>query len=204
MPARGSSNDTQLEPRPRGRPQRAAARDEIVEATLELLAERGFQATTIDAIAARAGVGRNTIYRRWQAKEELFVDAIHELTADIDAVQGDDLYSLLLEWIREFGRICADPLFGRILPGVLGEAQRNPAFASAYADRVVRPRRQALVRLLTDAREQGELREGADVEQVADLLAGPPFIRLLPLGLPDVTEHYAEDLLETIWHGIEP
>jgi AcrR family transcriptional regulator len=198
-------NSTQLEPRPRGRPPRAAARDEIVEATLELLAERGFQATTIDAIAARAGVGRNTIYRRWQAKEELFVDAIHELTADLDAVQGeDDLYSLLLEWIREFARICADPLFGRILPGVLGEAQRNPAFAQAYADRVVRPRRRALVRLLTQAREQGELREGADVEQIADLLAGPPFVRLLPLGLPEVTEHYAEDLLETIWRGIEP
>jgi AcrR family transcriptional regulator len=202
--ARADSSDTQLEPRPRGRPPRAAARDEIVEATLELLAERGFQSTTIDAIASRAGVGRNTIYRRWQAKEELFVDAIYELTADLDAVEGEDLYSLLLEWIRDFARIFADPLFGRILPGVLGEAQRNPAFAQAYADRVVRPRRRALVRLLTQAREEGELRQGADVEHIADLLAGPPFVRLLPLGLPPVTEHYAEDLLETIWRGVKP
>jgi Tetracyclin repressor-like, C-terminal domain len=58
--------------------------------------------------------------------------------------------------------------------------------------------------LLRRARERGELRGDADVEQIADLLAGPPFVRLLPLGLPPVTEHYAEELLETIWRGIAP
>jgi hypothetical protein len=69
---------------------------------------------------------------------------------------------------------------------------------------VVRPRRQAIVELLTGALERGELRRGVDVDQIADLLAGPPFLRLLPLGLPPVTEDYAEELLETIWRGIGP
>jgi AcrR family transcriptional regulator len=190
---------------PRGRPRRAGARKEIVEAALEVVAERGFQAATMDAIAAAAGVGKNTIYRRWASKEELIADALHELTAELDELEGDDIYALLLEVIRDFARVFADPLVGRILPGLLGELQRNPAFAVVYADRVVRPRREAIVGLLERALERGELRHGADPDQVADLLIGPTFLRLLlPFGLPEVGERYAEELLETIWHGLQP
>jgi AcrR family transcriptional regulator len=192
------------EARPRGRPRRASARPAIVEATLELLAERGFQAATIEAIAARAGVGRNTIYRRWSSKEELIADALHELTAELDVHEGDDLYGLLLDWIQDFARVFSDPLFGRILPAVLGELQQNPDFAQVYSERVVRPRYDALLELLRQALARGELRRDADVEQIADLLAGPPFVRMLPVGLPPVTDHYAEELLETIWRGIAP
>jgi AcrR family transcriptional regulator len=203
MAAEGSG--TEAPRRPRGRPPSSTARQAIIEAALELAAERGFQAATIEAIAARAGVGRNTIYRRWAAKEELMVDALRELSADLDEpAEGEDLYTLLLDMIRDFARLYTDPLFGRLLPGVLGELQRNPAFAHAWADRLVRPRRKAILQLLRDAVERGELRRDADVEQVADLLAGPPFIRLLPLGLPPVTGRYAEELLDTIWNGIAP
>ena len=199
-----SRRDQESQPRRRGRPRRAAARKAILDATLELLARGGFQAATIDAIAAEAGVGRNTIYRRWPTKDDLLADALSELTVDVEAHEGDALYPLLLAWIGDFARVFADPLFGRILPAVLGELQGNPAFARVYADRVVRPRHRALVALVQAAAERGELREDADVEQIADLLAGPPFLRLLPLGLPPLTERYAEELLETIWRGIAP
>jgi AcrR family transcriptional regulator len=198
-------NESEAHPRPRGRPRNAAARGAIVAATLRLLAERGLHGATIEAIAAQAGVGRNTIYRRWLTKEDLVADALRELTAERDVGDGHaDLYDVLLAWIRDYARILADPVFGRILPGVLGELQRSPAFAQVYADRVVRPRRQALLDLLTQARGRGAIRSDAQVEHVADLLAGPPFLRLLPLGLPRVSERYAEELLETIWRGIEP
>ncbi len=158
----------------------------------------------MEAIAARAGVGRNTIYRRWASKEELTADALQELIADIDLSERGEIYPLLLGWIRDFVRVFGDPLYGRILPVVLGELQRNPAFARVYAERVVQPRYDALVEILRRAVERGELRKDADVEQIADLLAAPPFVRVLPVGLPPVTDHYAEDLLETIWHGIAP
>jgi AcrR family transcriptional regulator len=189
---------------PRGRPRRATASKAITDATLELLAEGGFAAATIDAIAARAGVGRNTIYRRWPSKEELIADALHELTADLDEMEGEDVYALLLDWSNDLARVFAHPLFGRLIPAVLGELQRNPTFARVYADRVVRPRRQAIIEVLTREIERGELREGLDVDLVADLFAGPPFLRVLPLGLPPVTEGYARDLVETIWRGISP
>jgi len=188
----------------RGRPRRASASTDILDAALETLAERGFRAATIESIAARAGVGRNTIYRRWSSKEELIADALQKLVVDIDLRDGDDIRALLLDWIRDFVRVFGDPLYGRILPAVLGEVQANPVFAQMYAERVVRPRYEALVGILRRAAERGALRRDTDVEQIADLLAAPPFVRVLRIGLPPITEHYAEDLLETIWRGVSP
>jgi AcrR family transcriptional regulator len=195
-------NDTKTRRRRPGRPRRRTADDAITRAARDLLAERGFQAATIEAIAMRAGVGRNTIYRRWRSKEELTADALRELTTDFDAWAEDDLHSLLLNWLRDFARTFSDPLLGSLLAGVLGELQRNPVFADVYADRVVRPRRDALLGRLTEAQERGELRSDVDVEHVADLLGGALVLRLLPLGLQPLSETYAEELLETIWRGI--
>jgi AcrR family transcriptional regulator len=188
----------------RGRPRRAGARDEIVAATLELLAERGFQAVTMDAIAGRAGVGKNTIYRRWASKEELIADALDDLTAEAD-IDEADVRAELIAHVREFMRIFADPLLGRILPGLLGELHSNPEFAEVWAKRVVHPRREAIVDLLRGAVERGELREGLDLEAITDLLVGPPFVRsTFPFGLPELTAAYAEDLVEIVWGGLEP
>jgi AcrR family transcriptional regulator len=200
-----ATTDERTSARAPGRPRRATATATILRATLTLLAERGFQATTMDAIAAEAGVGKNTIYRRWPSKEELIVDAVRELTAELDTQDAADLYSLLLEWARDFERVFSDPLVGRILPALLGELQRNPEFAHAYADRVVRPRREALVALISEALASGELRAGLDAEQVADLLIGPTMLRwLFPFGLPEIPSSYAETLVETVWRGIAP
>jgi AcrR family transcriptional regulator len=196
----GTSTETRRRP---GRPRRPTTDGAITRAALDLLAERGFQAATIEAIAERAGVGRNTIYRRWSSKEELIADALRELTTEVDW-GADDLYSLLLTWLRDFARTFSDPLQGRLLVGVLGELQQNPVFADVYADRVVRPRREALLARLAEARERGELRADADVELVADLLGGALLLRRLPLGLPAAGETYGEKLLETIWRGIAP
>jgi len=199
-----STIDTKTPKRPPGRPRRPTADDAITTAALDLLAQRGFQAATIEAIALEAGVGRNTIYRRWRSKEELIADALRELTADIDFSGEDDLHTLLRSWVREIARSFSDPLLARLLAGVLGELQRNPVFADVYSDRVFRPRRRALVDRLTLARERGELRPDVDVEHVADMLVGPLLFRALPLGLAPLSESYAEDLLETVWRGIAP
>jgi AcrR family transcriptional regulator len=175
----------------RGRPRQASAGKAIVDATLE-------------AIAERAGVGRNTIYRRWTSKEELIVDALQELVVELDFQEDGDVYSLLLEWIRDFVRVFGDPLYGRILPVVLGELQRNPDFARVYSEQIVQPRYNALLEFLEAAVERGELHPEANPEQIVDLLAAPPFVRALPVGLPPFSESYAEDLLEAIWRGIAP
>jgi AcrR family transcriptional regulator len=191
-------------PRRRGRPRRAEAREIILDATLELLAERGFQATTMDAIAERAGVGKNTIYRRWPTKDDLVVDAFAHFTAVVELRAGEgDVYARLLDYSRSLDRLYADPLASRLIPGLLGELQRDPAFADAYAERVVKPLRGPIVAELEHARERGELRPDADPEQIADLLVGPGFLRMLfAFGLPAPGPAYADALLDAIWHGV--
>jgi AcrR family transcriptional regulator len=202
---REPASDTTALPRPRGRPRDVDARGAIVGATLDLLAEKGFQAATMDAIASRAGVGKNTIYRRWRSKEELIVDALRDLAPEPTPTAQDDLRALLLDYLHGQEREFADPRIGKLLPGLLGELQTNPEFALVWVDRVVRPRRRAIVDVLSKALERRELREGVDPDVIADLLLGPPFLRLLfPLGLPPVPKRYSEELLETIWRGIAP
>ena len=159
----------------------------------------------MDEIAARAGVGKNTIYRRWDSKEELIADAIRDLTAELDVQEDGEIYARLLARIRDFMQVFAHPLLGRLLPGLLGELERNPAFASAYVERIVTPRYERIITLLQEAVDSGDLAEGTDPEVVADLLIGPPLLRLrFPFGLPDLPERYPEEVLETIWRGIAP
>jgi AcrR family transcriptional regulator len=188
-----------------GRPRDAGAREAILDATLELLADRGFHATTMDAIAERAGVGKNTIYRRWSTKDDLFIDAMLHFTADLElqARPAEDVFGRLLEYSRTVMRFYEDPLASRLIPGLLGELQRDPAFADAYAKRVVAPLRQPIVNLLELARERGELRADADPEQVADMLVGPGFLRMLfAFALPRAKPTYPDELLAVIWRGV--
>jgi AcrR family transcriptional regulator len=194
-----------VKPVTRGRPRDAGAREAILDATLELLADRGFHATTMDAIAERAGVGKNTIYRRWPTKDDLFIDAMLHFTADLELQAGpaEDVYGRLLEYSRSVMRFYGDPLASRLIPGLLGELQRDPAFADAYAKRVVAPLRQPIVSLLELARARGELRAEADPEQVADLLVGPGFLRMLfGFALPKAKPTYPDELLAVIWRGV--
>ena len=189
----------------RGRPRRASADRAIVEATLGLLAERGFQAATVEAIAERAGVGRHTIYRRWPSKEDLIVDAIGGLTVDlVPTVTSADLCELLVEHARRLESVLDDPRISRLLPGLIGELDRNPRLAAAWADRVVRPGRRAIVDLLEGAIAAGRLRPGTDPNVVADLVLGPLLIRqVLGLG-PGKTEDGPAALVHAIWNGIAP
>jgi AcrR family transcriptional regulator len=192
-------------PRSRGRPRDAGAREAILDATLELLAERGFHATTMDGIAERAGVGKNTIYRRWSAKADLFIDAFLHFTAGLElrAGAGEDVYPRLVEYTRSVMRFYADPLASRLIPELLGELQRDPAFADAYAKRVVAPLRQPIVALLELARDRGELRADTDPDQVADMLVGPGFLRMLfAFGLPKTKRTYPDALVAVIWRGV--
>jgi len=192
-------------PRRRGRPRDAGAREAILDATLELLAERGFHATTMDSIAERAGVGKNTIYRRWPAKGDLIIDAFLYFTADLElrGSPSDDVYTRLLEHVRSLARFYADPLASRLIPGLLGELQRDPAFAHAYAERVVGPLREPIVALFELAIERGELRADADPDQIADMLVGPGFLRMLfAFGLPQTKPTYPDALLDAIWRGV--
>ncbi len=166
------------------------------------LALVGFDELTIEGVAARAGVGKATIYRRWSSKTELVVDAVGSLKAplvhpDTGSVRGDLVEVLVsgLGWGDE-------PAAARLLVGLCMELQRNPEMGDLYRERFARPRRQVMIGILTLGIERGELRADIDTEDVVDLLVGPLFYRQL-IAARSVDRADIERLVDLVVVGLQ-
>jgi len=168
--------------RGRGRPRSEEAHRAILAAVVELLPEQGLSGLTIEAVAARAGVGKTTIYRRWKTKNELVVAAIEQLrppgsAPDTGSLMGD--LGAVVAIQRE--RLGASQL-PRIMPRVLGEAMEDPELHAEIVTRAVLPIRHMLTQIVERGIERGELREDLDVEAVVDVLHAVPVYNLLMSG----------------------
>ncbi len=163
-----------------GRPRSEEAHQAILDATLELLAEVGYSALTVEGVAQRAGVGKATIYRRWPSKLPLVVEAFRRLPGLEEVDTGnlvDDLNKMLRSYLQRFE---ATPL-AAVLPSLVGERAHNPELSQLF-DPVVRERRRPLVQVLERAVERGELPEDLDLDLAADLIVGPIAVRLFFTG----------------------
>jgi AcrR family transcriptional regulator len=168
--------------RGRGRPRSEEAHRAILAAVVELLPVQGVKGLTIEAVAARAGVGKTTIYRRWKTKNELIVEAIEQLRPpgsppDTGSVAGDMNAMVMLQ--RE--RLEASQL-PRIVPRVLAEAMEDPELHAEIIARAVLPIRGMLTEIVERGVERGELREDLDVEAFVDVLHAVPVYKLLMSG----------------------
>src|SRR5438046_3156857 len=104
-----------------GRPRSARADEAIIEATLDLMAEgMPVEAMSIEAIAARAGVGKATIYRRWPNKESLIVDAVATIKGEVPVLRQESLRDDLITLLRPVGQMRTTRA-GKIMPCLLGE-----------------------------------------------------------------------------------
>jgi AcrR family transcriptional regulator len=144
--------------------------------------EHGLKGLTIEAVAARARVGKTTIYRRWKTKNELVVEAIEQLRPpgpppDAGSFAGD-LEAMVALQRR---RLEASQL-PRMMPRVLAEASEDPDLHAEIVSRAVLPIREALEEIVRRGIERGELREDVDVEAVVDVLHALPVYRLLLSG----------------------
>jgi AcrR family transcriptional regulator len=163
-----------------GRPRSEEAHQAILDATLELLAEVGYSALTVEGVATRAGVGKATIYRRWPSKLPLVVEAFGGLPAFEDADTGTlagDLKAMLRSYLDLFHRT---PL-AAVLPALASERAHDPALAELF-DPVLRQRRTPLVAALERAQRRGEIPPSIDLDLAADLIVGPIAVRLFFTG----------------------
>lgn len=187
---------------PRGRPRSRRARQAILAATSSLLEERGYEGLAIEAVAARAGVGKQTIYRWWQSKADLVMEAFADLaekqvplpdTGSVDA----DLRELLR---RAFAVLSATPS-GEVVAGLLVAARKDPTVARSFRERFVEGRREAVRKLLYRGVERGELRPDLDLDLVVDAVYGPMWYRLL-VGHAPLDEGFADDLVSELMMGM--
>jgi AcrR family transcriptional regulator len=165
-----------------GRPRSEEAHQAILDATLELLAEVGFSALTVEGVASRAGVGKATIYRRWASKLPLVVEAFGQLPALEDADTGSverDLKTMLRSYLDLFHKTS----LATVLPSLAGERAHNSELSKIF-EPVMKGRRQPLVRALQRAVARGDLPRELDLELAADLVVGPIAVRLFFTGRP--------------------
>ena len=164
-----------------GRPRSPEAHAAILRAALELAVEGGLRGLSMEAIAARAGVGKATIYRRWKSKEELFVEAIASIALnpevpDTGSVRGDFEAASR----AAVGRMAPEAF--RVLPRLMADAADDPELLEALHEALVRPRRAAIGTVLRRGVERGELRADIDVDLISDMLIGPLIARVLLSG----------------------
>ena len=162
-----------------GRPRDKAIEKAILRAALDLVSAQGFRAITVDQIAAEAGVGKMTLYRRWPNKAALVMDALLQLigpeTEFPDA--PDALTSLERQLHLQAKFFCSR--YGRLIRTLVAEAQSDEDLASAFRERWLTPRRKGVLKKLKDAIATKQLRKDIDLEATIDMLYGPIYYRLL-------------------------
>jgi AcrR family transcriptional regulator len=165
-----------------GRPRSEEAHEAILTAVIELLPEHGLKGLTIEAVAAAAGVGKTTIYRRWKTKNELIVAALAGVRPDAAPPDSGSLAGDLAAMVAlQRGRL-KDSSLPRVMPGVLGEAMDDPELHAQIVAHAVAPLREMLAEIVRRGMARGELRDDLDVDAVVDVLHALPIYRLLMSG----------------------
>jgi AcrR family transcriptional regulator len=161
----------------------ARARQAILEAADDMLVAEGYAGVTIEGIAVRAGVAKQTIYRWWTSKAELLMDGLLDDAANdlLPIDTGSAPQDLRLHLTRLAGFLADDPA-GRVLAALIGQAQHDRQIAQELRRRYLLPRR-ALDRLMLERGiDRGEIPREADLEALLDALEGPVYHRVLILG----------------------
>lgn len=162
-----------------GRPRSESARKAILDATFSLLLERGYDALALEAVARAAGVGKSTIYRWWQTKAELAVEAFFDATRDeLHMPQTSDARADFRAQIGALAALLAGTR-GRAFAAMLGGALNDPVLARVIGARWLDPRRRWGGERMARAAAEGQLRPGVDPWAALAVLYGPLYTPLL-------------------------
>jgi AcrR family transcriptional regulator len=177
MARAAGADDSEVDPRVE------RSRRVILEAVLEELGEVGYGPMTIEAVAARAGVGKSTIYRHWPGKLELVEDAFRTLKAAVTVPEGGTFRDRAVGLLHQVAVLVAESTYSACMPALIDAAERDPKVRD-FHNRFSAERRAVLVALLREGVEAGELPPGSDPELLADALVGPIVLRRLMMERP--------------------
>jgi AcrR family transcriptional regulator len=190
-------------PRPRGRPRSPEVHDAILGAAIDLIREVGYDAVTMDGIAARAGVGKAALYRRWPSKEALVVEALGRLVAAMPVPDTGTLVDDVRLVMTVHRHMYADPASGQLLSGLVAAMARSQSIAHAMRSGFVATRHEALRVVLARGVARGELRRDVDLDLVVEMLNAPLFYRYLFSGRA-VDESLVNEVTASVLRGFAP
>lgn len=184
-----------------GRPPDKEARSAILKAANAILEELGIGGFTIEAVAARAGVGKTTIYRWWPSKGALAVAGfLAETEPKIAYPNTGSSLSDLITQLKRVALVYGGPA-GRVLSAIVAEGQRDPHTIAAFIEGYAKPRREEAKAILLAGVKRGELRSNINLDAALDALYGPIYYRMLvPLGSLDA--EWAETMASIVMRGL--
>lgn len=178
--------------------QRPEKTEAIRQAVFAELADRGWDALTMDTVAARAEVGKPALYRRWASKDEMLLACV--IDAGVNAALPADTGNLrddLLSFARQAVDYISDPRVGKVIAAVLAAMSSRPDLAEVMIARFRTPRRAAARAAFERAAERGEIRPGSSFDLATDLIAGPLYMYAIGVAGP-VPNTYAEQLVDAV------
>jgi AcrR family transcriptional regulator len=187
----------------RGRPRDAKAERAILEAAVAILSEAGFNHLSVEAVAARAGVGKPTIYRRWPSKLELVIDAVERLAPPLQpASTGDPLTDLRQIVPQLMADVTSSPI-GRGIVALANDAETHAELARRLGARYLAPRRAVIADILRQAVDAGQVRGDIDPEMTIDLMMGAALYHWLARAQP-VDADTGRRIVDTVWDSLQP
>ena len=175
---RGDASDTARDAARRpGRPRSERAEQAILDATLDAIADCGVEGVRCEDVAARAGVGKATLYRRWAGKEDLLIAAFASLRSPLPQPRGESVREDLIAMLDVMARDSDDPRYARQFALLHGEGQRYPRLVARYKEQVVEPRRELIRSVLRRGMRTGELRPDVDIEIAMLTMSGAVMAR---------------------------
>jgi AcrR family transcriptional regulator len=168
-----------------GRPRSTECETAILQATRELLVEGGVRGLTIEKVAARAGVAKTTIYRRWRDKDELALAVVLDMVEQVVLLpELGNTREELLAFVNAAVDVLGSTLMGRVMQGLVSDLATDPELAQAFRDGAVSVRDAEVERLVQRGIARGDLRPDTDAGSAHELLIGPVYYRLLLTGQP--------------------
>jgi AcrR family transcriptional regulator len=168
----------------------------VLQAADGLLVELGFAGVTIEGIAGRAGVAKQTIYRWWDSKTDILFDALAVDAAEYFTIPDHgDLGSDLRDQLAQLATFLTSTDAGAVCRAIAGQAQHDPAVAARFTAEFAAPQRERERVPFLRARRRGELGPAADIDLAIDQLAGPVYYRVLVTGQP-VPRQFTDALVD--------
>jgi AcrR family transcriptional regulator len=184
-----------------GRPRRPETDAAILDATRQLFAEMGAAGMSMEAVAAKAGVGKTTIYRRWPSKDELIIAAIRDVISPLVPSDTGDIREDLVGLTTLAVQFLNHSSVGAMFPRMAGEVADRTPLGRRYVEEVIAPRRSQLRLLLTKAIERRQIRADLNVAQMADAIIGPIILRKILGDLDTTADQELVDLIDSLLEG---
>ncbi len=184
-----------------GRPRSDVARQSILDAARDLIVRFGFEDLHLEHVAAKAGVGKATIYRRWSSKEALALDLLLELaTPHLVVVDTGDTREELVAVVHNTVRALAETPFGMVLKALMSQIAINPALGDSFRRTIVTARQLEIEAVLQRGIARRDLRPDVDVAISTELLVAPVYFRLVLGG--NLDRRFAEDVADAVLAGL--